>query len=106
MEGKFIKLQIKSNSWWNKRWHPHTSLSTVNIFDAAASNHEIGEEASVMSQLKEMPNVVEVHIVYGVYDLIAKIEAEDTDSLKKIVTENLRVLEKVRSTMTMICVDQ
>lgn len=59
-----------------------------------------------MSQLKEMPNVVEVHIVYGVYDLIAKIEADDTDSLKKIVTENLRVLEKVRSTMTMICVDQ
>ncbi len=59
-----------------------------------------------MEQLKTMPNVVEVHIVYGVYDLIAKIEAEDTDSLKKIVTENLRVLEKVRSTMTMICVDQ
>jgi DNA-binding Lrp family transcriptional regulator len=69
-------------------------------------NCEIGEESSVMSQLKEMPNVSEVHIVYGVYDLIAKIEAEDTDSLKKIVTENLRVLEKVRSTMTMICVDQ
>lgn len=59
-----------------------------------------------MSQLKEMPNVVEVHIVYGVYDLIAKIEADDTDSLKKIVTENLRILERVRSTMTMICVDQ
>jgi len=69
-------------------------------------NCEIGEESSVMEQLKTMPNVVEVHIVYGVYDLIAKIEAEDTDSLKKIVTENLRVLEKVRSTMTMICVDQ
>ncbi|MHA2358178.1 MAG: Lrp/AsnC family transcriptional regulator [Candidatus Heimdallarchaeaceae archaeon] len=69
-------------------------------------NCEIGEESSVMSQLKEMSHVVEVHIVYGVYDLIAKIEAEDTDSLKKIVTENLRVLEKVRSTMTMICVDQ
>ncbi len=28
-------------------------------------NCEIGEESSVMSQLKEMPNVVEVHIVYG-----------------------------------------
>lgn len=69
-------------------------------------NCEIGEESSVMSQLKGMQNVSEVHIVYGVYDLIAKIEAEDTDSLKKIVTENLRVLEKVRSTMTMICVDQ
>ena len=69
-------------------------------------NCEIGEEASVMSQLKEMPNVSEVHIVYGVYDLIAKIEAEDTATLKNIVTQNLRDLENVRSTMTMICVEQ
>ncbi|MCG3221967.1 MAG: Lrp/AsnC ligand binding domain-containing protein, partial [Candidatus Heimdallarchaeota archaeon] len=44
--------------------------------------------------------------VYGVYDLIAKIEADTMDELKKIVTENLRALENVRSTMTMICVEK
>ncbi len=69
-------------------------------------NSEIGEENTVMSQLLELPNVKEAHVVYGVYDLIAKIEAEDTESLKKIVTENLRALDNVRSTMTMICVEQ
>ncbi|MHA1305460.1 MAG: Lrp/AsnC family transcriptional regulator [Candidatus Heimdallarchaeaceae archaeon] len=69
-------------------------------------NSEIGEENAVMEQLLELPNVKEAHVVYGVYDLIAKIEAEDTESLKKIVTENLRALDNVRSTMTMICVEQ
>ncbi|MHA1115035.1 MAG: Lrp/AsnC ligand binding domain-containing protein [Candidatus Heimdallarchaeum aukensis] len=69
-------------------------------------NSEIGEENNVMEQLLELPNVKEAHVVYGVYDLIAKIEAEDTESLKKIVTENLRALDNVRSTMTMICVEQ
>ena len=69
-------------------------------------NSEIGEENAVMEQLLALPNVKEAHVVYGVYDLIAKIEAEDTESLKRIVTENLRALENVRSTMTMICVEQ
>ncbi len=69
-------------------------------------NSDIGEEKSVISQLQEMESVVESHIVYGVYDIIAKIEAEDEVTLKKVVTENLRALEKVRSTMTMICVEK
>ncbi len=69
-------------------------------------NSEIGEEKSVLEQLLTLPNVKEAYVVYGVYDLIAKIESETMDSLKKIVTENLRILENVRSTMTMICVEK
>lgn len=69
-------------------------------------NSEIGEEKSVLDQLMSLPNVSEAHVVYGVYDLIAKIEADTMDELKKIVTENLRALENVRSTMTMICVEK
>lgn len=69
-------------------------------------NSEIGEEKSVLEQLLSLPNVKEAHVVYGVYDLIGKLEAETMDSLKKIVTENLRILENVRSTMTMICVEK
>ena len=69
-------------------------------------NSEIGEEKSVLDQLMSLPNVKEAHVVYGVYDLIAKIEAETMDLLKKIVTDNLRALENVRSTMTMIYVEK
>ncbi|MHA1303141.1 MAG: Lrp/AsnC ligand binding domain-containing protein [Candidatus Heimdallarchaeaceae archaeon] len=69
-------------------------------------NSEIGEEKAVLEQLLGMSNVKEAHVVYGVYDLIAKLEADTMESLKKIVTENLRMLENVRSTMTMICVEK
>ena len=69
-------------------------------------NSEIGKEQEVQGHLLKLPNVVEAYVLYGVYDLIAKIEAEDTATLKNIVTQNLRDLENFRSTMTMICVEQ
>ncbi|MDG6996863.1 MAG: Lrp/AsnC ligand binding domain-containing protein [Nitrososphaerota archaeon] len=48
-----------------------------------------------------MPHAVEVHVVY---DLIVKIEVESLDEVKETVTDRLRTLEKVRSTLTMIVV--
>ena len=52
-----------------------------------------------------MDSVKETYMVYGVYDVIAMIKAETMDKLKEIVTLNLRSLDKVRSTLTMILVE-
>lgn len=68
-------------------------------------NTDVAAEEEVMGQLKSIPEVKSVHLVYGIYDLIVQIEAEDLDTLKKGVTENLRAIEKIRSTMTMIAVE-
>jgi DNA-binding Lrp family transcriptional regulator len=65
-------------------------------------NSEIGGEQEVVDQLKAMPEVVEVSVVYGVYDVIVKLEAETMEVLKEIITSKVRHLNKVRSTMTMI----
>jgi DNA-binding Lrp family transcriptional regulator len=43
--------------------------------------------------------------VYGVYDIVAKVEADSMDKLKEIVTWKIRRLDKVRSTLTMIVVE-
>lgn len=43
---------------------------------------------------------------YGVYDIIAKVEAEDMDKLKEAITWRMRRLDKVRSTLTMIVISQ
>ena len=69
-------------------------------------NAEIGAEEEVREQLLGMAEVRECYVVYGVYDLVAKIESDTMDKLKEAVTHNLRSLEKVRSTMTMICVEK
>jgi len=67
-------------------------------------NTEIGLEEDVLRELKRTPNITEAYVVYGVYDIVAKVEAESMDRLKEIVTWKIRQLEKIRSTLTMIIV--
>ncbi len=68
-------------------------------------NAEIGSEDEVLKQLKTLPNVKESYVVYGVYDIVAKVSADTMDKLKEIVTWKIRRLDKVRSTLTMIVVE-
>ncbi|MHA1155547.1 MAG: Lrp/AsnC ligand binding domain-containing protein [Candidatus Heimdallarchaeota archaeon] len=69
-------------------------------------NTEIGGEEDVIAQLKAMDDVVEeVSVVYGVYDIVAKITSGTMESLKEIITTKIRHLNKVRSTMTMIAAE-
>lgn len=68
-------------------------------------NAEIGSEDEVVRELRKLSNVKESYVVYGVYDIVAKVEAESMDKLKEIVTWKIRRLDKVRSTLTMIVVE-
>jgi len=68
-------------------------------------NAEIGSEDEVVGELRKIANVKESYVVYGVYDIVAKVEADSMDKLKEIVTWKIRRLDKVRSTLTMIVVE-
>jgi len=68
-------------------------------------NAEIGSEEEVLKELKKVEGVVEAYVVYGVYDVVAKIRADTMDKLKDVVTWHVRRLNKVRSTLTMIVVE-
>ena len=69
-------------------------------------NTEIGSETDVLKTLKKVEGVEEAYAVYGVYDIIAKITAETMDKLKELVTWHVRRLDKVRSTLTMIVIEE
>jgi len=69
-------------------------------------NTEIGSENEVLKALKGIEGIEEAYAVYGVYDIIAKVRAETMDKLKEIVTWNIRRLDKVRSTLTMIVIEE
>jgi len=68
-------------------------------------NAEIGSEEEVLNSLKDVEEVEEAYIVYGVYDIVAKIKADSMDKLKDVVTWRIRRLTKVRSSLTMIVVE-
>jgi len=68
-------------------------------------NIEPGSEDRVLAEVRKVPNVKECHRVYGIYDLIARVEANSMDSLKEIVSFKIRRLEGVRSTLTAIVME-
>jgi len=67
---------------------------------------DLGAEDNVIGELRKMPNVKEADVTYGVYDIVARIEAESMQKLKEIVTSKVRQLENVRSTLTTIVVEE
>jgi DNA-binding Lrp family transcriptional regulator len=67
-------------------------------------NAEIGAENDVLKDLKAIQEVKEAHMVYGVYDIIARVETETMQELKDTISWKIRRLDKVRSTLTMIVV--
>jgi len=62
---------------------------------------EVEKEDDVLKELKKVPRVIEAYSVYGVYDIVAKVETGDVRELKAVMTE-IRRLQYVRSTTTMI----
>ena len=65
-------------------------------------NVEMDSEKEVLEVMKRIEGVEEAYMVYGVYDIVAKIKADTTARLKDIILWRIRKLNKVRSTTTMM----
>jgi DNA-binding Lrp family transcriptional regulator len=65
---------------------------------------ELGSETNVMKSLKKIDEIKEVHMVYGVYDIIARIETDTMANLKDIISWKVRHISKIRSTLTMLVI--
>jgi DNA-binding Lrp family transcriptional regulator len=69
-------------------------------------NVESGTEEDVLAELKGIEGVEEAYYSYGVYDIISKVNAPTMESLKDTVTHKIRSLSKVRSTLTLIMIEE
>jgi len=63
-------------------------------------NCEIGGESEVLKSLGEIEEVKEAHTLFGVYDIVAKVEAEDRRRVEEIIVWKIRKFDKVRQTIT------
>ena len=68
-------------------------------------NTEIGSESKVVKSLRKIEAVKEAFTVYGVYDIVAKVESETMENLKEIIKHKVRKQGKVHSTLTLIVVE-
>ena len=62
---------------------------------------DVGDEHDVANELKRFPGVTEAQVVYGEYDVIARVELSDLALLDEIVTM-ARKLPGVTRTSTLI----
>ena len=68
-------------------------------------NCDLGKEEIILDSLRHMESVKEVHETFGAYDIIAKIENLDRDKLRETITWNIRRLQNVRSTLTLMGIE-
>ena len=68
-------------------------------------NCDLGSEEKVISELKSIEGVVEVHGTFGAYDILAKVKAELIEKLREIITWKIRKIGKIRSTLTLMGIE-
>ncbi|MEM2910234.1 MAG: Lrp/AsnC ligand binding domain-containing protein [Nitrososphaerota archaeon] len=62
---------------------------------------EPGYEEETLAELKRIESIKETYRVYGVYDIVVRIEAENHEKLRAIISR-IRHIQRIRSTTTLI----
>jgi len=63
---------------------------------------DLGYEEAVIEDLKHIDSVKEVQGTFGAYDIIVKVENQERDKIRDTIVWNIRKLEHVRSTLSLI----
>ena len=74
-------------------------------------NSDLGSDATIISKVKEILDnessiEYEVQGVYGVYDIVLKISSDSADNLRTVITNKIRKIDKVQSTLTMMVIEE
>jgi len=68
-------------------------------------NADSGSERKLLEQIKNMDGVKEAYLVYGTFDIIAKVKTKSLEELRTQISAKTRKLDNVVSTMTLIVAD-
>jgi len=63
---------------------------------------EPGQEAYIIEALRGVKEITNIYSLYGIYDLIIEMEAESMDRLREAVFKDVRCLEHVENTLTLL----
>ena len=65
---------------------------------------ELGSEEQVFKALKTLPQIKETYIVYGIYDLITRVEFADRQELSDIIIRKIRGTPQIKNTITLMVI--
>ncbi len=73
-------------------------------------NSDLGSDESIIDEVKQIlaeeDVTFEVQGVYGVYDIVLKLSSGDSENLRAIITNKVRKISKVQSTLTMMVIEE
>jgi len=67
-------------------------------------NCDLGFDTEIIDEIKQLEDVKEVHGVFGTYDILAKVESDNVENLRDLITWKIRKLNRVRSTLTLMTI--
>ena len=85
------------------------------IFDVPIAfvliNSDLGKDVEIIGKIKKIMQSekdisYEIQGVYGVYDIVVKVSSDDSPKLRSIVTNQIRKIENVQSTLTMMVIEE
>ena len=74
-------------------------------------NSELSHDEEIIGKIKEILDVdsdlkYQIQGVYGIYDIVLKVSSDDGPKLRKILTNEIRKINKVKSTLTMMIIEE
>ena len=74
-------------------------------------NSDLGTDDSIITKIKEILEGEkdvqhEIQGVYGVYDIVLKLSSDDIEALRSTITNKIRKITSVQSTLTMMVVEK
>ncbi len=80
-------------------------------------NSDLGSDEPIIKEIKNIfveekessdsaDLTYEIQGVYGVYDIVLKLSSENAEKLRGIITNKIRKISKVQSTLTMMVIEE
>ena len=65
-------------------------------------NCDLGAESEVIEELQSIEQTVDVFETIGTHDVMVKIQAENFEKIREVISWNIQTIKKIRSTVTLI----
>lgn len=77
-------------------------MSTAYVFIHCTT----GSEVRLIREIKKIQDVNEVRGTYGIHDIVVKVKSKDSETMNKVITNTIRRLPDITSTITLIAIEE
>jgi DNA-binding Lrp family transcriptional regulator len=105
MEGLGVIKAYRAVADGKKLGRPVTAVLLVSFEYHTPERRSLLSQRDTAERIARFPEVQEVHLITGDWDIIVKVRAESVESLGNFVIDKLRTVEGVKKTLSLLVYD-